>query len=248
MRLIIKPAGLVVIAVSIVALAGIALTKQNKGSAANSAASSTSSVVSPGTSSGPSEKSPSSKGNASEPSVTSKVIDTNGGGGTTGDVVVAASHEAELMPAPKLASDEWTSITSKDATTDVRVFPCTLPQFPKLKRVTVMTLPKNPWDVQLRQTAKGEIPLGAHVHVRLWARSKSSSPITIACEHNDKPYEKLASKTFDLSPDWKQYDMEWTSDRTAPPSWAQISLQLGGKVGEIELAGASLIASTSSPK
>lgn len=241
MRLIIKPAGLAVIAVSIAVLAGIALSKQSKG---GSVVKNQDAIAAPATSS---TSSGSGQSGAPDPSVTSKTLDTAPTAGGSGDVIVASSHETELMPSPKIASEDWKAISPKEGT-DLRVFPCTLPQFPKLKRATVTKLPQNPWDLQIRQTAKGEIPLGAHVHVRVWARSRTNSPMTVACEHNEQPYEKLASKSIDLTPDWKQYDLEWTSDRTAPASWAQISLQLGGKVGEIELAGASLIASTSTAK
>ena len=222
MRFIVKPAGMALIIVSLSSLAGFSLSRQNSRVAALS---------------------PETAPQTATATITPLQTALSGGDAAR----PLSTHEQEMLPAPALVSEKW-NLLSQEGESDSHTYSCSLPHFNQLRRVRLTTLPKQPWNVQLRQTATGALTTGAHVRIRVWGRSKNNCPITVVCEHNAAPYEKLATRTFTLTPEWQQYDMDWTADRDTPNQWAQVSLQLGGKVGEIDLAGASLIASTLASK
>lgn len=230
MRLIIKPAGIVVLIVAILALAGLAFFHHSG-----------------------------SGGGSSPAAVTTAVTPIGGGGAAAAGTSAAPAHtqESELLAAPEMASSSW-ELLQPQSGADVHVYASdsvpNLPDFPKaadgkpkLRRVQVLNLPTHPWDLQLKQTIPSAIATGTHLRLRVWARSKDRCPITVVCEHNATPYEKLVSRDFTLSPDWQQYEIEWTADQNTPAKWAQVGIQLAAKVGQIDLAGASLRASTPAP-
>jgi hypothetical protein len=51
-------------------------------------------------------------------------------------------------------------------------------------------------------------------------------------------------RSFTLTPQWQMYDVDWTSRSDVPAGWAQVGVQLGTKLGDIDVAGVSLISST----
>jgi hypothetical protein len=153
------------------------------------------------------------------------------------------TRETPLIQDPACASERW-EIVFPPETVDSRTYACTVPGFPKLRRVTIRKSAKNLWDIQLRQDVSHAIVVGSHLRLSIWARSADSLTVRAACEHNAEPYEKLGMSDFVLTPKWQRYDLAWTADHNEPAGWAHVTLDLGTKTGNIDLAGAELTAST----
>jgi hypothetical protein len=231
MRIILKPAGLVVLVAAMGLLAVLAFKGRDGGGGGVS-------VASAGTGGGASGETGGGTTTVASPGVTSTVtpIDVNS------SLAPARTLEHALIN-PNPTTSNW-SIVVPPGDADSRSYPCDLPGFSQFRRISVVKPTQHKWDIQVRQKIEHPITLGAHLRVRIWARSKDGCPITVVCEQSGQPYAKLMTRDLETASTWQQYDVDWIADRDAQPGWAEIDLQLGAKAGQIDLAGVSMVSST----
>jgi hypothetical protein len=113
--------------------------------------------------------------------------------------------------------------------------------------MTIRTAPVDLWDVELAHTIAAPIAVGSHMRLSVWARSSDRLKIRAVCEQAASPYITLAWADDALTPQWQRYDLTWTADRSVPPGWGHVALELGDKVGHVDLAGATLTSSAPMP-
>jgi hypothetical protein len=167
------------------------------------------------------------------------------GGVRVGDQSAASgtlkTHESELLADTAFPSQGWSLLmVQKDV--EMHTFPGAVSGFPGYARYTMHSATANPWDIQVAQPVSGRIVLGQHLRLSVWARSTDRLTMHAVCEQNGGAWTKLALCDFALTPQWHRYDLAWTADQSEAAGWAHVSLQLGGKPGDI--AGAKLTSST----
>lgn len=139
---------------------------------------------------------------------------------------------------PDIASQNWRMLlTSGGAEAEQNVVEASVKGHPFARRVTIKKTGPNPWDIQIAHPLSTTFKKGQRLRLTYFARSPESCPITAVVEQAQKPYEKLAYREAQLTPEWVQYNEEWEQNQDTPSDWAHIDFQVGKKPGKVEITG-----------
>lgn len=217
MRVILKPAGLVIILVAFASLTAMLMWSRKSANTATAA---------PAENQNPTPRVPSA------PPAT-------GGATPSATPIVEASAtpgDWRKILEPDIASANWRGLfNGVEASSEV--VDATVPGHPKARRVTMPKIGKNPWDVQIAHPLNAAFQKGWHLRLSFWARSKNSCPVAAVVEQATEPYTKVIFRKIDIGPQWKQYTQEWVQSDTTPSGWAHVDFQTGYKAGEVEITG-----------
>ncbi|MBB6052573.1 carbohydrate binding domain-containing protein [Armatimonas rosea] len=216
MKVILKPAGVLVVFGAFGVLAFVALPKKV-----------TPPEVAP--SSAPSNESPVASASAA------------GGGpelSTRSSGKVNWSKAKQILK-PDITGPNWRMLVGKGKMENT-VVPSSIAGHQFARRLTIGTLGSNSWDLQIAHPLEVAFKKGTHVRLTYWGRSKDSCTLAAVVEQAGDPYTKITSRTAKLTPEWKQYSEEWEQTADTEPGWAHINFQVGYQVGELELTGVEL--------
>jgi len=92
------------------------------------------------------------------------------------------------------------------------------------------------WCAQLLKQVPRPIEAGHKMEVRFWGRSKKSTSVYVVFEEGETPHAADLSKVVQFTPDWKEYTLEFQTnkDHTAVP--ANFCIKAGIMPGEIDIS------------
>lgn len=217
MKIILKPAGVVVVLASFGVLAFIALPRKTEPVPV---------APTPG---------------APEPA-TASVVNVAGGGAelSTRTRAKVDWSKAKQILKPDITGPNWRMLVGKGKMEN-SVVPSSIAGHRFARRLVIGQLGSSSWDLQIAHPLDVAFKKGSHVRLTYWGRSKDSCTLAAVVEQAGDPYTKITSRTAKLTPEWKQYAEEWEQTADTKPGWAHINFQVGYKVGELELTGVELV-------
>jgi hypothetical protein len=97
-----------------------------------------------------------------------------------------------------------------------------------------------PTDHYPRVQAKRKIPFpltnNKPLVLRFWGRSPEKGRVRAVFEIAQKPFDKDLDQTFALTPEWKHYELSFTTSKDYPSDGSQIALQVGNDAGTYEFS------------
>jgi hypothetical protein len=97
-----------------------------------------------------------------------------------------------------------------------------------------------PSDHAPRVQAKRKVPFpltaNKPILLRFWGRSPEKCRVRAVFEIAQKPYDKDLDQTFALTPEWKHYELSFTTSKDYPSNGSQIALQVGCDAGTYEFS------------
>jgi hypothetical protein len=134
---------------------------------------------------------------------------------------------------------------SKDATILVTLDPNAPGANNSVLRATVKKAnPHTPYLVRASKSVPQTLPAKHKIRLSIWAKSRTSSPVTLLFEEGKPPYTKDFNQELPLTPKWKKHVVTFETKRAYGPNEAQIRLILGAKTGEFEFSGLELSGGT----
>lgn len=97
-----------------------------------------------------------------------------------------------------------------------------------------------PYLVRASKNVPADLPANRKLRLTIWGRSKTSDTATLYFELGKEPYTKDMDKQVALTPKWKQYRFDFTTQRAYAKDEAQVRLILGGSAGEFDFSGLEL--------
>ncbi len=93
------------------------------------------------------------------------------------------------------------------------------------------------WAAQMIKEVPQNVLGGKEMVVHFWGRSVQKTPVWVIFEDGKVPHTPELQEKVTLSPEWKQYELPFTTtaDHTTPP--ANFCIKAGIQPGEIEVAG-----------
>lgn len=140
---------------------------------------------------------------------------------------------------PNITGTTWRQLVGAGNMT-TRVVPSSVVGHAFARQLSIQTLGKNSWDLQIAHPLQVAFKKGSHVRLTYWARSKDGCKVAAVVEQATEPYTKIATRIAELTPEWKQYAEEWEPTADTEPGWAHINFQVGYKTGALELTGVQL--------
>lgn len=107
----------------------------------------------------------------------------------------------------------------------------------------IAVLQANPaefWKAQTSVSLNTPLRIGDPLHLHLRARSSTSNPIFLVLEKSGPPFTKDLAHRVELTPDWKTIDLQFDANQDHPAGDASLRLQVGEKVGQIDVADLEL--------
>jgi Carbohydrate binding domain len=147
--------------------------------------------------------------------------------------------KAKKILKPDITGTNWHMLVGKGKMENT-VVPSSISGHQFARHLTIGTLGSNPWDLQIAHPLEVAFKKGTHVRLTYWGRSKDGCTLAAVVEQAGDPYTKITSRTAKLSPEWKQYSEEWEQTADTEPGWAHINFQVGYQTGELELTGVEL--------
>lgn len=92
------------------------------------------------------------------------------------------------------------------------------------------------WCAQLIKRVPQEIPEGRNLAVRFWARSKTSTPVHVVFETGYVPHEPELDKIIAFTPEWKEYTIRFRTRLDHTKVNANFCLKAGITPGEVEVS------------
>jgi len=215
MKVILKPAGLMVVLASFGLLAFIALPKKTP-----------------------------EAGNSSAPSPGSAPVVTSGGAPAAKLATAAPTSKVNWSKAkrilePDITGNNWRQLAGKGHM-ELSVVPAGVPGHAFARRLVVSEAGANPWDLQIAHPLDVAFTKGQRVRLSFWARSTSKSPLMAVVEQAAEPYTKITTRSVSLTPQWQQFSEEWQQIENTAPGWAHLDFQVGSQKGELEITGVVL--------
>ena len=96
------------------------------------------------------------------------------------------------------------------------------------------------YSVEIRQPLSRALKRGETFKLSFWARSPQNNTLAAAFGTSAKPIRSFIYKRFDLTPEWKHYDVEALSKEDLDQGGAQLAFHLSFAPGVIELTGIEL--------
>jgi hypothetical protein len=97
------------------------------------------------------------------------------------------------------------------------------------------------WAVQACRVVPFILPEGRRMALRFWGRSATGGKVNAVLEKAGEPFDKEATLTEKMTPEWKQYVAPFRASRLYDAGGSQIGLQVGGEKGTYEFAQLELI-------
>lgn len=218
MKVILKPAGVLVVLAAFGALAVLAITKK--------------------------AKQPEAMSRPPTPARSEAVPKFSKTGGSSQELSTRSLAKvnwarAKRILEPDITGPNWHSLITKGKVENA-VVPAMIAGHPFARHITITELGVNPWDLQIAHPLEVAFKKKSHVRLTYWGRSKDGCNIAAVVEQASEPYAKVASRVAKLTPEWKQYSEEWEQTADTEPGWAHIDFQVGYQIGEIELTGVQL--------
>lgn len=217
MKVILKPAGLLVVLASFGLLAFIALPK----------------------------KAPEVSGGAVPVSGKAPASTSTVGAGVDSSLATAAPStkvdwsKAKRILEPDITGKNWRELSGKGKMA-LTVVPANVKGHPFARHIVVSEPGANAWDLQIAHSLEVAFAKGHRVRLSFWARSKSANSMLAVVEQAGEPYTKLATKTVSLTPQWQQFFEEWQQVENTSSGWAHVDFQFGQQAGELEITGVVL--------
>ncbi|BCM90429.1 anti-sigma-I factor RsgI6 [Abditibacteriota bacterium] len=79
------------------------------------------------------------------------------------------------------------------------------PDIGRAARLTIATVPQNPWEARFAGGNPSPVNGGDAVAIRVWARSPTNNKIGLIFQQSSAPNSKILSQTVTLTPQWKEY-------------------------------------------
>jgi hypothetical protein len=140
---------------------------------------------------------------------------------------------------PNITGNQWKELITTGNLTH-KVVPATVEKHLFARQITIDEVGKNAWDLQLAHPLDVAFKKGSRLRITYWGRSKESCPILAVVEQDKAPYTKVVSRSTNLTPEWKEYNEEWLQETDTPSGWAKVNFQVGTKLGVIELTGVAI--------
>lgn len=131
---------------------------------------------------------------------------------------------------------------SKDATLLVSVDPNAPGANNSVLHATVKKANSSmPYLVRASKSVPQALPANHKLRLSIWAKSKTSSPVTLLFEEGQAPYKKDMEQEIALTPKWKKHVIPFETKKAYTAGEAQIRLILGAKAGEFDFSGLELL-------
>jgi hypothetical protein len=237
MRIIVKPAGLLVALGILAALGALVFFKTrpleiNETDKINL----TSTQPTPSVSATPDASVTNPSVSTSDPESTASIGQT---GAVQANLPPVDWKNSKRILEPNITGNQWKELITTGYLTH-KVVPATVESHPFARQITVSKVGKNAWDLQLAHSLDVAFKKGSRLRLTYWGRSKSNCEILAVVEEAKAPYTKVVSRSTNLTPEWKEYNEEWIQETDTPSGWAKVNFQVGSKVGTIELTGVAI--------
>lgn len=212
MRVILKPGGLIFLLIAITALAIIAFSKTH-----------TSTGGGPEKTGGPDLSSPTAAGN--DEGHSEAVADPSKR--RAGELIDPVSQHWSLgVQDPARARIDYFLASDLPGSEDKHAL-----------RFDILAVdPNKYWAAQLIKVIPDPVPLGHHVIVHFWARSKTSNTAHIVFEEGKPPHTPQLSQVVSFTPTWKKYDFPFITTKDNTAVHANFCVKASVTPGEIEIA------------
>jgi hypothetical protein len=158
--------------------------------------------------------------------------------------VFPTAHAHVSLSGPSLLPDisTWNLVRPMEADAKKSLLPVTGQTFDKALHLTVNTVPKDPWNIQISDTSSGPIRKDDVLMVTFYGHAVSGpGKVAFAVEQNAEPFEKAFTKEIVLHRHWSLFRVPFRSLHDLNTDQVGVNFQLGYAKQTIELADVQLI-------